>query len=482
MLTPLRSKIGDLVASVIALRAKTAGAVTTLTANAAAGSTALTLAAVAGMDAADPLAVGAEEDAELVVQTGAPAGSVVNVIAPGLKRAHVSGEAVRELEAWDLGNAVNVRRADSADTSDNESDTLRNADGVRMGHLNSRAEFDLQGYSPFHYALLTGMPLTSVQGAGTLQDPTQLHTDGEDFCTEDTFIVLTQRKKDGTFLQHQFDACAADYTGVNIVLGQGREGMLAGRFNAANHGRQLESAPAFTTNFAQQIRDGARIETLLGAGYFRVLTGGLATTLTAPVAKGANVLALAAATGVAGGKYYLVSGAGKAQVVLAESLNILNLTLRTRAAYAFPTGATVVELEVFTFAGLKQNTTEFRTGGSVREIKYDNARVRSGHMAGSARFAMAFQPTALTLTNLRLQRGLPASAIAGGVLTESDLAGSDAPVGFWTIGQRRDTKTVQIIGSTVFNGLETLELMMGKNDLPAVPLTFRCQLQSQLMW
>lgn len=482
MLTPLRSKIGDLVASVIALRPKAAGGSTTLSANSAAGATTMTLTSVTGMTADDPIAVGSEEDAELVVQVGAPAGSVVTVVAPGFKRAHVIGEAVRELEAWDLGNVVNVKDAGTADTSDNESDTLRNADGVRMGHLNNRVEFDLQGYSPWHYALLAGIPLASVLGASSAADPLQLHTDGEDFCTEDTFIVATQRKKDGTFLQHQFDACAADYTGITIPFGQGREIAMAGRFNAANHGRQLESAPAFTVGYAQQIRDAARIEALLSAGYFRVLSGGLSTTLTGGTAKGANVFALTAATGVAGGKYYLVTGGGKAQIVLAQSLATLNMTVRTRAAYAFPTGSTVVELESFTFEGLKQNTTEFRTGGSLREIKYDNARVRAGHMAGSARFAMAFQPTALTLTNLRMQKGLPSGAIAGTVLTESDLAGSDAPVGFWAIGQRRDAKTVQIIGSTVFNGLETLEKMMGKNDLPAVPLTFRCQLLSQLMW
>ncbi len=482
MLTPYRSKIGDLVASVIALRPKSGGLATTLNANAAAGATALTLTSVVGADSLDAFSVGSEEDAELVVQTGAPSGNVITVIAPGLKRAHVTTEAVRELEAWDLGNAINVRRADSADTSDNESDTLRNADGVRMGHLNKRAEFDLQGYSPFHYALLAGMPLSSVLGAGTAADPTQIHTDGEDLASEDTFIVLTQRKKDGTFLQHQFDCCAADYTGLNIVFGQGRESTLAGRFNAANHGRQLESAPAFTTGFTQQVRDGARIEAMLSAGYFRVLSGGLSTTLTGATAKGANVFALAAATGVAAGKYYLVTGGGKQQVVLAHSLATLNMTVRTRAAFAFPSGSTVVELEVFTFEGLKQNTTEFRTGGAVREIKFDNARVRAGHMAGSARFAMAFQPTGMTLTNLRLQGGLPSGVISGSVLTESDLAGTDAPVGFFVIGQRRDTRTVQIIGSTVFNGLETLELMMGKNDLPAVPLTFRCQLQTQLMW
>lgn len=482
MLTPLRSKIGDLVASVIALRAKSGGGSTTLSANAAAGATAVTLASTTNFTDTDPIAIGSEEDAELVVQTGAPSGSTVNLVAPGLKRAHVATEAVRELEAWDLGNVVNVRRADSADVADNDTDVSRNPDGRRLGHLMPRAEFDVQGYSPWLYALLTGMPLSRVLGAGTQADPTQLHTDGEDFCTEDTFVVITGRKKDGTFIQHQFDACSADYTQITIPFGQGREQALAARFNAANHGRVLESAPAFAVGTTQQIKNGQRIEALLSAGLFRVLSGGLSTTLTSQTAKDANVFNLTAATGVAGGKYYLVTGGGKQQIVLAQSLATLAMTVRTRAAYTFPTGSSVVELEQMPFAGLKEGTTEFRTGGALRQLKFDNTRVAAGHLAGSALFTGAFQPTALTLENLRLQRGLPTSAVSGSVLTENDLAGTDAPIGFYIVAQRKDTKTVQIIGSAVDNGLEQLEQMLSKSEVPSTPLTFRNQLLSQLMW
>ncbi len=482
MLNPLRTKIGDLVAQVIALRPRAAGGSTTLSANSAAGATTATLTSVTGFTADDPIWVGSEEDVELVSQVGAPAGNVVTVRAPGFKRAHVIGEAVRELEAFDLGNCIDVNVMDSATVADNETDVSRNPDGRRLGHLMRGASFDVQGYSPWLYALLTGMPLSRVLGAGTQADPTQIHTDGSDFGSEDTGIVLVERLRDGTFLRHEFDACSADYTQMVIPFGQGRETRLQARMVAENHGQKHTAAPPYTVSFTQQAKRAAQIEALLEAAYLRPLGGGLSTTLTAPTARDANVFNLTAATGVTAGKYYLISGGGVQQVVLAHSLATLAMTVRTRAAYAFPTGSTVVELEVVPFTGLKQDTTEFRNGGAVRDLRFDNARVQAGVLAGSALFTAAFAPTARTLEMLRLQNGLPAAAVSGGVLTESDLAGTDAPAGWFIRAQRKDARTVQFIGSAVDNGLETLQQALSKADVPSTPLTFRCQLISQLMW
>ena len=482
MLTPLRSKIGDLVAQVIALRPRSGGGSTTLSANAAAGTTTATLTSVTGFTDTDPIWIGSEEDVELVTQVGVPAGSVVTVRAPGLKRAHVIGEAVRELEAFDLGNCIEVALMDSATVADNDTDVSRNPDGRRLGHLMRGASFDVQGYSPWLYALLTGMPLSRVLGAGTQADPTQVHTDGTDFGAEDTGIVLVERLRDGTFLRHEFDACSPDYTQMVIPFGQGRETRLQARMVAENHGRKETTAAPFAVSYTQQAKKATQIEALLEAAYLRVLSGGLSTTLTSATAKDANVFNLTAATGVAAGKYYLVSGGGVQQVVLAQSLATLAMTVRTRSAYTFPIGSTVVELEVVPFQGLKQDTTEFRNGGATRELKFDNARVQAGLLAGSALFTAAFAPTARTLEMLRLQNGLPASAVAAGVLTESDLAGTDAPLGWFIRAQRKDAKTVQFIGSGVDNGLETLQQALSKADVPSTPLTFRCQLISQLMW
>ncbi len=482
MLTPLRTKLSDLPQQVIAVRPKPSGGSTTLSANSAAGATTATLTSVTGFTDQDPVILGSEEDAELLAQTGAPSGSVVTVRAPGLKRAHVIGEAIKEGIAYDLGNCMNVRDASTADVFDNETDVNRNPNGRRLGHLAYQPQFDVQGYSPNLFALLTGMLMSRVLGAGTAADPTQLHTDGSDLGREDTFLVFNELLADGTFLRHEFDACAADYSQMAIALGQGRETLLAARFIAANHGLHNTVAPQFAIDYTLQAKKAAQIEALLEAGLFTVLGGGLSTTLTSQTNKDANVFNLTAATGVAGGKWYLVTGNGRQQIIRAESLATLAMTCRTRAAYDFPTGSTVVELTQTAFTGLKQDATEFRMGGSVRPVKFDNSRVQAGVRPGSALFSLTCQPTARTLENMRLRLGLPTSAISGTALVQSNLAGTDYPIGWYATAQRKDAKTVYLIGSDVDNGLEQLEMAMSKSDLASVSLSFRNQLISQLMW
>ena len=482
MLTPLRTKLSDLPQQVIAIRPRSGGGSTTVNANAAAAATALTLTSVTGFTDQDPVIVGSEEDAELVVQTGAPSGSVLTLRAPGFKRAHVVGEAAKEGIAYDLGNCVNVRDGSTADVFDNDSDVNRNPNGRRLGHITLQPQFDVQGYSPNLFALLTGMLMSRVLGAGTSADPTQVHTDGADFGREDTFLVINELLADGTYLRHEFDACSADYTQIAIALGQGRETMLAARFVAANYGLHNTVAPQFSIDYTLQAKKAAQIEALLEAGLFTVAGGGLSTTLTSQTNKDANVFNLTAATGFAAGKWYRVEGGGRQQIIRAESLVTLAMTCRTRAAYDFPAGSTVVELTQTPFTGLKQDSTEFRVGGSMRPVRFDNARVQAGARAGSAVFSLACQPTARTLENMRLRLGLPSSAISGTALVQSNLAGTDAPIGWYATGQRKDLKTVYLIGSDCDNGLEQLEMAMSKSDLASVSLSFRNQLISQLMW
>jgi hypothetical protein len=481
MLTPLRTKLSDLVQAVLAIRPKAGGGATTLNAAFAAGVTTIGLTSVAGFGDLDPVIVGTEEDAELVAQTGAPSGNNVTIRAPGLKRAHASGETVREGIAYDLGNCVNVRDGSASDVFDNETDASRNPDGRRLGHLMLQPQFDVQGYRPRLYALLCGMDLARVLGAGTSADPFQVHTDGSDFGRVDTWIILQELLADGTFLRHEFDACSPDYTQLEIALGQGRETLLAGRFMAANHGLSNTVAPQLLIDYTEQAKKKDQIESLLEVGIFTV-NGELDTTLTSQTNKDANVFNLTAATGVAGGKWYLVEGGGRAQVLWAQSLATLAMTVRTRSYYDFPTGSRVRSLTQTPFSGLKEGATNFRHGGSVRPVKFDNARVQAGQRPGSALFTLNCQPTARTLEMLRLRLGLPAGAISGTALLQSNLAGTDAPVGWYATAQTKEPKTLYLIGSGVDNGLEQLEMALSKTDLAAVSLAFRNQLVGHLYW
>lgn len=483
MLTPLRTKLSDRVYAVYAIRRRSGGLATTLSANSAAAATTVTLTSVVGAGDGDPLLIGSEEDVELRVQSGAPAGNVVTIGAPGLKRAHVSSEPVYEGVAYDLGNVMGVQDASSADVSDNETDVSLNPDGRRLGHIALQPQFDIQGWSPQLFALVTGTDLARVRGAGTSASPTQIHSDGGDFGRTATAIVIVEILADGTYLRHAFDACDADYTQIAIAFGQGRETLLAARFVASNHAESYLAVPSFTVDSSLRATKNLQIEALLEAGLFTVTSGGLATTTTAAVSKDATVVPFTAVTAVAGGKWYEISGGGKKQILWVESVAVLNVTVRTHLAYDFPSGSTITELTQTSFSGLKEGTTEFRVGGSMRQTKFDNMRVQAGVRPGSALFSLSAQPTARTLENLRLRLGLPAASIvASNALVQSDLAGTDAPVGWYTRSQRKDVEAVYFIGSNCDNGLEQLSMALSKGDLASTSLNFRNQLVSQLTW
>ncbi|MHB1297294.1 MAG: hypothetical protein ACYC0B_02095 [Gemmatimonadaceae bacterium] len=485
MLTPLRTSLSDSIFAVHAIRRKPGVTPTTLSAASAAAATTMTLAATTGFTDNDPVLVGSEEDVEMRVQNGAPAGSVITLDVPGFKRAHVVGEAVYEGVAYDLGNVSGVQDGSSADVTDNETDVTPNPDGRRLGHITNQPQFDIQGYSPHLFAIAAGMDMARVLGAGTAADPTQLHTDGSDFGRAASAIVITELLANGSYLRHEWDACDPDYTQLSIAFGQGRESLLACRFIAANHGERYAGAPGFTVDSTLRATKNRQIESLLEAGLFRVLSGGLATTTTAPVLKDANVVPFTLATGVAGGKWYRIVGGGKEQILWAQSVAVLNVTMRSRLYYDFPAGSTITELEQLPFSGLKEGTTEFRVGGSLKEApKFDNMRVQAGARRGSALFTLSAQPTARTLDVLRQSRGLPTSAISGSALIESDAMGTDAPIGWYTRSQFKGTgpSSLYFVGSGCDNGMEQLAMAMNKNSITSTPLTFRNQLLSKMAW
>ena len=182
------------------------------------------------------------------------------------------------------------------------------------------------------------------------------------------------------------------------------------------------------------------------------------------------MLALTSGAGVAGGDWFLVEGGGFSQIVWAESLAALNLTIRIRTKYIFPIGSTVKELKLVQPGGLKEGGTTFAIGGSVRPVRFDNARVQAGTRSGTARFSLGFAPTSFALETLRRRLGLPTSVMTSTILTINDLVGTDAPVGCYAKVQRKDGKTAWLIMNTAANTIAALELALSKADMWAVPL------------
>jgi hypothetical protein len=482
MLTPLRTKMFDKLYTGHIIRPKAAGGSTTLNANAAADATALTLTATASFGDTDPVLVGAGEDRELVVQTGAPAGQVITVVAPGLKRAHVSTEPVLEGVAFDLGAISATQLDESVESAPIPDDTRRNPEGTLIGHAVLGPRLSVQGYSPWLFALLTGIPIQNVLGAATQADPTQLHTDGDELGLEDSHLVLTSMLSDGTYLREEYDACGHDYSGLQIPLGQGKPTELAAKFVASNNKQILTSLPSYAVDTTYRASKGLQLETLEEISLFEVDGTGFNTTTTAPIAKGANVVAVASGVSVAAGDWGVIEGGGHKQVVWIESQVALNTTFRTRMAYAFPTGSTLKELKFIQLGGLLKDSSMFKVGGSVRPTVFDNMRIQAGVLPGGTDFMLSVKPTSHTLDMLRRQWALPSSAVNGSVLRFSNLLGTDSPVGWYARCTRKDQKTVILVGSDADNALSELSRALQKDNQQGLAMNFRNKLLTQLLY
>lgn len=482
MLTPLRNKMFDKLYGAHLIRPKSGGGATTLTANVAANGTVLALTAVTGFTDTDPVLVGAGEDRELVVETGAPAALNVTVFAPGLKRAHVATEPVVEAVAFDLGTISATSLDESVESSPIPDDTRRNPEGTLIGHAVLGPKISVQGYSPQLFALLTGIPVQNVLGAATQADPTQLHTDGDELGLEDSHIVLTSMLDDGTYLREEYDACGHDYTGLQIPLGQGKPTELSVKLVAGNNKQVIAALPQYAIDTTYKGGKGLQLETLEDVSLLEVDGTGFNTTTTLAIAKGANSVTVAAITNMTAGDWGVIEGGGRKQVVWLESAAVLTVTFRTRMNYLFPSGSTLKELKFIPLGGLNKDTTMFKVGGSVRPTVFDNARVQAGVRPGSTDFMLSCQPTSYTLDMLRRQWALPAAAVSGTTLRFSNLLGTDSPVGWYVRCTRKDQKTVILIGSDADNALSELTRALQKDNQQGVPMNFRNKLLSQLLY
>lgn len=482
MLTPLRSKLFDKMVSAHLVRPKAGGGATTLTANAAASATLLALTSPTGFTDTDPVLVGAGEDRELVVQTGAPAGNNINLFAPGLKRAHVATEPVVEGIAYDLGVVSATQLDESVESSPIPNDNLRNPEGTIIGHAMLGPRLTVQGWSPQLFALLNGIQLANVLGAGTQADPTQLHCDGDEFGVEDSAIVLTSLLDDGTYLREEFDACGHDYTGMQIPFGQGRPTELVTKFVSANNKQVISALPSYAADVTYRAGKGDQLESLEDISLLEVDGAGFNTTTTANIAAGANSVTVAAITNMAAGDWGVIEGGGRKQVVWLESAVTLTVTFRTRMKYAFPSGATLKELKFIPLGGLNKDTSLFKVGGSVRPVVFDNQRVQAGVRPGSTDFMLSVQPTSHTIDMLRRQWGLPAGAVSGNTLRFSNLIGTDSPIGWYVRCTTKAQKTAIFVGSDCDNALAELTRALQKDNQQGLAMNFRCKVASQLKY
>src|SRR6185503_17130358 len=165
---------------------KASGASTTLSANAAKAATSLVVASSAGFVAGKAFRVGAGRSMTVYVVDSIPDGTHIAIVAPGLKRAYLSGEVVVEQTVdrhgplTDTGTEVRISR----ESTDVFSAEQRLIFAKRRGYGAIRFQGTIDALTMRALALGLGIDKTKILGANSTADPLQIVSDGNEFGTD----------------------------------------------------------------------------------------------------------------------------------------------------------------------------------------------------------------------------------------------------------------------------------------------------------
>lgn len=156
----------------------TAGS-TTLTAAAAAGATTLTVAAITNFADTDIIRIGAGNEMEVAVISGAPAGSTIT-LQQALVKAHANGDAVVEQAKTVLGIVTDdgVETDVDADFSPIQAATQRMVVAYVGGHFGPWFRAAIESFNLENLATSYGMKETEIIGAGSAANKYRLAIDG----------------------------------------------------------------------------------------------------------------------------------------------------------------------------------------------------------------------------------------------------------------------------------------------------------------
>lgn len=197
---------------------------TTLGAAEAAGQTVLTLASATNADADDYHRVGAEEDVEIIQQSGAAAGSEITS-KWAIGRAHASGEAVVEQTRTELGH---IQDEGLRLTFEQDGEAIRSAIrrlemGQLVGHIGVMFEIGLEGWNLENLATAFGMAESTITGSGTASAPHGLFFDASAFQAENNLsFEAVGVRKDGVIERLQLLGVEVDVGALQASFGRGR--------------------------------------------------------------------------------------------------------------------------------------------------------------------------------------------------------------------------------------------------------------------
>lgn len=451
---------------------------TTLTAAAAAGAGTLTVAAITNFAVSEWIRIGSGETAELIQihASTAPTGSTIT-LATTTRMAHAIGEAVVEVQLYDLGPAtdqgVTVRYRGQS-SSQFVHDTRLPHVKLR-GFVDAEAEFQFPNVSLYSFAAAVGSLLSKVVGSSTQAAPLQFASDGSDFAgAGELGLVVVGKLFDNSDLVAYLFSVGADYTGIRLPLSRGRLAALPAKFIAAN-GAFDTSVPTFAADVTNKPTKGKVFDALTEAGVFEDAGAGGNSTVASGGAAGASTVVVASGTGFAAGDWVRFASGNLLQIFQLESVVTTTLTIRGQFLRSLAVGDQVREQTLTLFPGVDADGAELALSGSVEVMRSALTRTNIGTRPGNAEVAIRIPIIETTLANIARALGIPQSAVSGGRLLAagSNILTSAEVNGVYLKGTLVDSTTWVALGwGTDIDLSQAMEILVNNTGKPnTVPLT-----------
>jgi hypothetical protein len=387
---------------------------TTLSANHVAGATTINVVDSTGFVVGDPFRVGSGEDQEVYVVATVPNGTSVTIAAPGLKRAHLSGEEVVEQIAdqygpiTDEGATLTVNR----EAFDQFIASQRLPWVILKGYGRAGLAWRFSGLTLHNLALALGMPRSKVLGAGTAADWLSLINSGTDFGTNlNVNIIVEAELNDLTPIRAELYGCNFDYTGLQLQLARGVLSAVPVNVLAGGGAVLDKSASPFTGTTTYVATNGEVLDGLDDFGYFAAHATPANTTVASGGAAGTNSVVLTSGTNYAQNDWVKFGAGNLVEFHQVESVAVNTLTLRSRFLRDQAAGTAVQRQTQTQLASITTDGVTAAFGGTVTEVRSGLRPLAIGLRPGNASLDLSFGLTAWTLTSWAIAAGM---AIPGG--------------------------------------------------------------------
>lgn len=474
---PAKNKVLSRLSSLWIARTKTGTALsTTLSAAAAKGASSLTVVSITNGADGDPVRIGSGEEMELNKISGAPSGSTINLAWP-LTRAHAVGEDVKEMTVYDHGapDSGGVDVVVNGEVTDVNLATQRLPLTNIKGFNSVAAEWRWPYVDLNTFATSVGALLSKITGAGTVASPKQFITDGNEFGEDqDIAVIAGGVLVDGTFIYVELWGCSMNYTQVGTLnFRRGGEGPRIGARAKGTGGVSYTAAPGYAIDASLKAQKNQVWRSLSEVGLRTPAGSGVNSTLAVAPAAGATVIDVASGTGAAAGDRIKIGTGSDAEYPVINSVNVNQLTLRTKLLRAHVIGEPVVEQTNTVFAGVSEEGVDLTLGGDVRAVRVGTRSIEIGDIPGNAQITFTARLVDIVLANLAYALNIAQSDISGNRLPlDTGLGVTDIDALYFKgVLQNGDTFELDVWG--VGAVLEEMRLKLANEGVSSLSLSGR---------